>query len=468
MKAKQIIYYAIGPVLSAIFGIITIPIMTWFFSTEDIGRLSILQVILTLSVTFFSFAMHQSYVREYHGEPDKAKILKSSATPGFCLLLVFSLLMPFFYEVIMANTFGLIKPFYFVAIIIAIWVGFLSNLLIHVIRMEKRALAFSMGQVSPRLLFLIIIGFFVSISSELSFHEIILASAAAAVITLVILMLLVWPNLKKAFFAPIDKSILNRMVKFSAPLAVGSFAYWGLTTIDRFMLKSFVGLTEVGVFSIAVTIGSAVSVVSVIFSSIWHPYVYQWIEEGVDSKKIFFVSEMVALVVALLWSCAGLLAPAVTYFLPTSYASVQYLLVLSVGAPLLYFLSETTVVGINISRKTKYSMFASLGALLVNIILNYILLPIYGVEGAVISSAISFLIFFILRTEFSSCLWVKAPRIKIYLIILLYLILSTFIMRYKPDYSISATVWLLNACASCLIMRRNILDLFNNTKWRIF
>jgi len=468
MKIKIFIHYAIGPIFSAILGIITIPIMTWFFSTEDIGRLSILQVTLTLSVTLFSFGMHQSYVREYYGGPDKAKLLKVTTIPGFFLLISFSLFAFFNSGMIMKNTFGLIEPLYFIAIVVALWAGFFSNLLIHVIRMEKRALAFSMGQVSPRLLFLILIGFFVCFSSELSFYGIVLASAGSGVITFLILVLIVWSNVKKAFFSPLDKDLLKRMVKFSAPLAIGSFAYWGLTTIDRFMLKSIVGLTEVGIFSIAVTIGSAVSVVSVIFSSIWHPRVYQWIEEGVDSKKIFFVSEMVALLVALLWSCAGLLAPVVTYFLPTSYASVQYLLVLSVGAPLLYFLSETTVVGINISRKTKYSMFASLGALLVNIILNYILLPIYGVEGAVISSAISFFIFFILRTEFSSCLWVKAPRIKIYLIILLYLILSTLIMRYKPDYSISATVWLLSACASCLIMRRNILDLFNNSKWRMF
>ena len=468
MKTKQIIYYAMGPVLSAALGIITIPILTWFFSTEDIGRLSILQVILTLSVTFFSFAMHQAYVREYHGEPDKPKILKSSVIPGFFLLLVFSLLVPFFSEIIMENTFGLIKPLYFVAIIIALWAGFLSNLLIHVLRMEKRALAFSMGQVSPRLLFLIIIGLMVSVASELSFHEIILASAGSAVITLVIFLALVRSNVKRALFSTLDKETLHRMIKFSAPLAVGSFAYWGLTTIDRFMLKNLSGLTEVGIYSVAVTIASAVSVVSVIFSNIWHPLVYQWIEEGVDSKKVFFVSEVIALLIALLWSCAGLVAPIVTYFLPSSYDSVQYLLVLSVGAPLLYLLSETTVVGINVTRKTIYSMLASLGALLVNIILNYILIPLYGVEGAVISSAISFFIMFILRTEFSSLLWVKAPRRKVYMIVLLYLVVSMFIISYKPDYYISSTIWLMSALISCFIMWRNLTEIRCNSAWRKF
>ncbi len=68
-------------------------------------------------------------------------------------------------------------------------------------------------------------------------------------------------------------------------------------------------------------------------------------------------------------------------------------------------LSETTAVGIAIARKTKFAMLASIVAMLVNLVANYFLVPLYGAGGAAISTAIAFWCFYVVRTALAKMVW---------------------------------------------------------------
>ena len=89
MTLVRILHYAIGPVGAGILGLLTVPILTWYFSADDIGRITMFQVILNLSVMIFSLSLHQAYVREYHEVDNKAALLKAATLPGLLLLLLF-------------------------------------------------------------------------------------------------------------------------------------------------------------------------------------------------------------------------------------------------------------------------------------------------------------------------------------------------------------------------------------------
>ena len=88
MKAKTILQFSIGPIGAALLSLVTLPFVAWFFSVEDVGRLTMLQVVLSLSVSLFSLAMHQAYVREYHEEDDKQALFKACVIPGLAALLL--------------------------------------------------------------------------------------------------------------------------------------------------------------------------------------------------------------------------------------------------------------------------------------------------------------------------------------------------------------------------------------------
>lgn len=58
---------------------------------------------------------------------------------------------------------------------------------------------------------------------------------------------------------------------------------------------------------------------------------------------------------------------------------MKYLILCLIAYPLLYTLSEATGVGISVTRKTVYSLYAPLIALGVNV--SLILIPVYGASG---------------------------------------------------------------------------------------
>ena len=55
---------------------------------DDVGRLNVLQVLLSFSLLLLVLGLDQAYVREFHESNDRNRLLKACFTPGFLLLCV--------------------------------------------------------------------------------------------------------------------------------------------------------------------------------------------------------------------------------------------------------------------------------------------------------------------------------------------------------------------------------------------
>lgn len=459
MNAKKIFQFSIGPVTAAGLSLITLPFVAWFFSVEDVGRLTMLQAVLGLSVSLFSLEMHQAYVREYHEEEDKAALFKQSFIPGlilFTFVALVSLILPFS---ISASLFGLDSELLTFLLFTSLLATFFINFLTHVIRMQERGLAFSATQVAPKILLLILVSLIMLLSVTADFKILILMNTLSLALSLFVLILLTKDTWFLAIRKSLDFRLLNRMLSFSLPLVAGGIAYWGLTMMDRFFLRSLSGFDELGVYALAVTLASVVSVMSSIFSGLWHPTLYRWAKNGVDSNRVQRVIENMVLVVAFIWSLAGLLSFIAPLFLPKQYYAIEYLIVACVVMPLFYLLSETTGVGIGLTRNSKYSMLASLIAFIVNAVLNYLLIPSYGASGAALASVIAFFVFFIAKTEFSALVWVPLARMRIYIICISYILATIYMVLTKSSVSNYYIVWLVLFILTCSLFSSRILEL---------
>lgn len=456
MNAKKIFHFSIGPIGAGFFVLITLPLVSWFFSPEDIGRLAMLQISISFGVMLFSLAMHQAYVREYHEEEDKSALLKMVVFPGFlllCLILIVVFISPFSISNLL---FGINSPLISILLLISIVSAFFINFFVHVLRMQERGLAFSVSQVTPHFFLLLFIGVIVFFNFKNEFENLILVNTAAIFLSFLMVGWLTRKSWIPALSTKIDKCVLRKMLKFSLPLVMGGLAYWGLTAMDRFFLRAISGFEELGIYAIAVTIAGVATVLSVIFSNLWHPVVYKWVKEGVEPNRVQTVIENMFLVVVLVWSLAGIFSWLILYLLPSHYLAVEYLIVACIAMPLFYMLSEATVVGIGITRKTSYAMLAAIVAFIVNAILNYILIPEHGASGAAIASAISFFLFFIIRTESSAYLWVSLPRLKIYVMMLAYLVLTIIMVLSKATYEGFFLIWIALLVVSFLLFKSRV------------
>jgi len=417
VNIKKIASFAIGPIGGAFLGFITLPLTAWFFNTEDIGRIALLQIVVGFTTMLFSLGLDQAYVREYHEKKNKSELWKQTTLPGLYLLLLVSIILiiqPYFLSKLMFDVQSWLINFLVVII-------FISNFLIRffslILRMQEKGLLFSMSQIWPKFFNIIFLLNFVIIYNHHEFIYLLYAQALSAIIACSIFA---W-NTRHEWLGitniKIDFNELKPLLKFGMPLIIGGLAFWGLNSIDRLFLKFFSDFNELGIYSVATSFAAIAIIVQSIFSTLWAPTVYKWVKNNENLDKIHDITWYLTIIIVFIFSLVGLFSNLITLVLPEQYNLVQYIVLPALAAPLLYTLSETTVIGIGISRKSYFSLYASLGALCSALLFNYILTPKMGALGASISSGLAFLTFFVLRTELSVIAWKNFPRKKVYCVI---------------------------------------------------
>lgn len=461
MNIKKIVQFSIGPIGAAALSLITLPFVAWFFSVEDVGRLTMLQVTLGLSVSLFSLAMHQAYVREYNEEDDKAALFKHAVLPGMVILTVCLLFLIFSPWSISKLLFDIDSSLLTWLLIIGVYCSYFINFFVHVVRMEERGLVFSATQILPKLLLLIFIGFIFLLNLRTEFQTLMLMNVLAVGSSVSIFAWWTRSTWLPAILKPLNPQLLHKMLTFSLPLVAGGMAYWGLTTMDRLFLRSFSGFEELGVYALSVSLAGAVSVLSTIFSNLWHPILYKWVKNGVDKQKVLNVIECMLLAVCLIWSLVGMFSFVLVYFLPPEYSAIEYLIVACIAMPLFTMLSETTGVGIGITRRSSFSMLASISAFVVNAILNYILIPDFGASGAAIATLLAFFTYFVVRTEATAKLWWRFPRAKVYFLILFYILITIFVVFKKVDSHFFNMIWALPLLVVLFLCYKRIKIIFS-------
>lgn len=441
MTPKKIATFAIGPIGAAFISFITLPMIAWFFSAEDIGRLTMLQVGLGIVTAIFSLQMHQAYVREYHEVKNKGLLFKETMLPGAILLSLFVLITLFLPISISKIIFEMDSKKISLLFILLMFISFFINFQTHIVRMQERGFVYSLSQLLPKIIFIISIALALLLDFDNSFTVLISIQTLSLITLSIVIFILTKETYIEAIKSKVNWNSIKLMLRFSLPLVAGSLAYWGLTALDRLMIRKYSTLDELGIYSVALSISSAAAIFSGVFSNIWHPMVYKWVKGGVDPKKIISSNAIIMLLVTLVWSSFGLFSWLFTYFLPDNFDPIRYLIVGCVSAPLLYMLSETTVVGIGITRKSIFAMLASLLALLTGIIFNLYLTPELGSKGAAISTMFAFTIFLIVRTESSCYLWYQLPRFKMYSAVLMLILVSSWEIIFEPSLLLNSLIW---------------------------
>lgn len=468
MKPKNIAFFAIGPIGGAVLGFLTLPLVTWFFSQENIGRMAMLQVAISFCTLLFTLGLDQAYVREFHETKSQPALFKTVFLPGFLLLSIVITVLLISGNTISLYLFEIDSILLSVLVAVAILSSFSSRFLSLILRMKEQGLAYSMSQVLPKLFLILIIGGYVSFATNKSILNLVLANVTAIFFVCIIYA---WNTRKEWLIGlkeKVDYGYLKELLKFGMPLILGGLAFWGLTATDKVLLKELSDFEQLGLYSVAVSFAAAATIFQSIFSTVWAPTVYKWAAANEGLDKIYKVNRYVLLVVIVLFCLGGLFSWVVTFILPDDYNAVQWILISCLGFPLLYTLSETTVVGLGITRRSGLSMLAALLAFLINLIGNWWLIPTWGATGAAVSTCVSFWFFFILRTEFAIYVWKPIPRLILYVYTSLLVMGAVISSMYGKTYTYELTAfWSIVLSSVFVLFRDEISEIFSWIKTQV-
>lgn len=457
MKLKAVAVYASGTVLGAFFSLVTLPVMAWFFSQEDVGRIALFQVVLSLLVVVLSLGLDQAYVRKFNEADGGEFLAKTCLLPGLLLLLLLLAAFSYFGAQISALLFDLDSFPLFGLAALTLLILYLERFLSVFLRMKELPFAYSLTRIVPKAFILGMVSVVYLFPELKGFTYLVISQSIGWTIAVAIMIYYLRPGLALYFSAPVDKPSIKPLLAFGLPLVINGIAFWGLSFMDRIMVKAYSSLSELGVYALASTLAGVAILFQQIFSTVWHPLIYKWVAQGVSVDKIVEISEGLQIFSFALVCVVALVAGCVPYFLPAGYEAIQYILMACLLPPLFIMIAEATGVGINISNTTRFAPLVTLIALIINAGLNLWLIPRYGAAGAAAASALSFYAYAVLRTEASIRVWEQMPRLRFYccaLVVTLVACMQALVGTLLGSYSV--VMWVL-ALLTCLVAYRHTL-----------
>jgi O-antigen/teichoic acid export membrane protein len=205
----------------------------------------------------------------------------------------------------------------------------------------------------------------------------------------------IWRYIETISFS---KKLLNQLVIYSVPLLFDAVLWWTMNLSDRLILGHLSGTADVGIYSVANKFAAMLTFINHIFYLVWQEYAIiksKGIGNEEEFQNIFLQYLKIQFTGVLFLMPVSKLA--VELFIdPKFIASYLYIPPLLAGS---MFSAFAAFYGLfyQIEKNTKGALYTSMLAGIINIVSNFVLIPIYGIWAAAGSTLISFLILWLIR-----------------------------------------------------------------------
>ncbi|HSC26188.1 MAG TPA: lipopolysaccharide biosynthesis protein [Vicinamibacterales bacterium] len=404
--SRNLAIYGLGDVAISVVNFLLLPLYVQYLSPDDYGALGLLGSVEVIAKIFFRWGLDGSFMRFFYECDDARARQRLASTIFFFLLAVNGVLLllafaaaPALARFLFDAAAGTDPPHLFalqLTLLNTFVIGF-TFFPFHILRMEQRALQFSaltlarsVATVGLRLVLIVGLGYGVL---GVVVADIVVTSALMAV-------LLRW-------FAPIirpvfSRTILRETLRFGLPRVPHAAAQQVIAVGDKIILTAFRPLHEVGLYSMGVSFGLTQKLFLSAFEYAWAPFYYANSREP-DAKRLFssmttYGLAVLSLMTAGLSAIGGDLLALVVgppYVPAADVVTWTAVGVLFQGAYLL------TSIGLNITKNTQYYAASTAVAAAVNVLLNFALIPRFGLMGAAWANAVAYAVQAALAFRFS-------------------------------------------------------------------
>lgn len=214
------------------------------------------------------------------------------------------------------------------------------------------------------------------------------------------------PNSLKVMKPTIDLELLKPAVKFGAPMVVAVLALYSMKNVDIYIVKSLLDVGAAGQYHFGYKFGALLNFFFVLpLKSIIEPMIYE-LENTPDKLRKFVRETSTFFYAAAMVLCLGLAlySKEVLYLLASKpdFREAWVIIPVIAFAHVHFGMMDLFGRGIIMAKKTFYfSLVYAIGAA-VNIGLNYILIPPYGILGAAYATLAAYLLIGILSAILSN------------------------------------------------------------------
>ncbi|MDB2334725.1 oligosaccharide flippase family protein [Planktomarina temperata] len=182
------------------------------------------------------------------------------------------------------------------------------------------------------------------------------------------------------------------LVKYSYPYLISSVFGVLYLKIDQLMIGTYLGSEEVAPYALASRIVEVCFILPVLFNQTIRPSL---IQKNANSRSSFLISlqKIVGLMIPLgfiITILVNLICASIFHFIPNDeYQNVPSLVLLLSLSIIPIYINNSVINWFIVSESQKYLVIRNIVGVVINIILNMIMIPILGLPGAAISTALA-------------------------------------------------------------------------------
>lgn len=390
---ENFLVYGFGGIISKIVPLIMLPIITRLMPNSDYFGLS------DLSNTLVSFAsalaimgMYDAMYRMFFEKEDddyKKTICSTALVFTFITSLIVFILLILFKNIIAQYFFSDKKYAYIVYLsAMATLVGATNSIISAPTRMQnKRKVFLVTNTISP------VISYGISIPMLLLGYYTVALPLAAVISG--ITMEISFGVLNYKWFEPkrFNKKILKQLLFIAIPLLPNFLIYWVFNSCDKVMITNMIGIGAAGVYSVGSKLGHCSQLIYTAFAGGWQYFAFSTMKEKNQVKNNSIIFEYLGIIsfVCTSFVCA-ISYPFFKMLFTEEYLSGYIVAPYLFLAPLLQMLFQVAANQFLVIKKTWPNAFIlSIGAI-VNIVINWVTIPIIGIEGAALATLLGYVV----------------------------------------------------------------------------
>jgi O-antigen/teichoic acid export membrane protein len=381
--SKNLAIYGVGDVAIQIANFLLLRLYVEYLTPADYGILALLGTVESLVKLCSRWGVDGSFMRFWYECRDDGERQRLSSTIFFfllalngALLLVSVLAAPFL------STRLLGSPGYTLALQLVLLNTFaiaFTFIPFHVLRIQNRSREFS-ALTLARSVSTLVLRIVLIVGFGLGVMGIVVADVIVTGVMMAVIVRWMAPLIRPVF----SLGTLREALSFGLPRVPHGFALQVMAVGDRLLLeRAAVPMAEIGRYSMGVSFGLIPKIALGAFEYAWAPFYYATSREP-DAPRVFstvatYGVAVLALMTAGLSAIASDLLTVVTGGQYTSAAPIVVWTAVGVFCSGVYLL---TSIGLNITKRSQYYPVSSLAGAAVNVILNLMWIPQYGIIGS--------------------------------------------------------------------------------------
>lgn len=441
--AKNAILYSFFTLLQRGLGIFLLPIYTTVLSSNELGIISTSSAIIAFFVIIFGLSIRGSTTYFYYNHNSTENYLKKIYGTSVLTILAFSglgiLILLLCKSYLLDPLFENIDFYpYVILSLISIFfqpLYFFYQSLLKAKQLAKKAVFLDL------LFFVTMIGLTVILILGFDFgaEGALIANAIASLLVFIVSCI----GLKQEVILSFNVDIFKKLLKYSLPILPHNLSGWAMNMFDKVILNSLTSLSVVAFFDVGSQIGKVVNMLSLGINSAYSPWFFDQIKNNPNSKiQIANTTNKIIVFYAFSGVAVSWLAPEILKIIsrPEYHDSWKIVPVISTAFVIngFYFTFSNTF----FLNKTKHLPLLTLSGAVINIILNLILIPMYGFYGAAYASLFTKSIFTFITYKVSNRILPINYNLRFIILIILIGFLASSLPFITQDFFNELNKWL--------------------------